>query len=57
MAPEMIDNSTPYGFEVDVWAIGVMMYIMLFGEPPFDSFNNDDLYAKIKWGSLGFLSE
>jgi serine/threonine protein kinase len=54
MAPEMIDDSTSYGFEVDVWAIGVIMYILLFGESPFDALEKNDLYAKIKEGKFGF---
>lgn len=35
LAPEMIRRS-PYGPKADVWAIGVMTYILLGGIPPFD---------------------
>lgn len=35
MAPE-IDRRSGYGFSVDCYAIGVIMYILLCGYPPFD---------------------
>lgn len=40
VAPEII-LQTGYGLEVDVWAAGVIMYILLFGSPPFISQSNN----------------
>ena len=34
MAPEIISNSY-YGISVDLWALGVLFYFMLFAEYPF----------------------
>jgi serine/threonine protein kinase len=34
MAPEIINN-TYYGISVDIWALGVLFYFMLFAEYPF----------------------
>lgn len=34
MAPEIISNSY-YGISVDIWALGVLFYFMLFAEYPF----------------------
>ncbi|CEL93393.1 unnamed protein product [Vitrella brassicaformis CCMP3155] len=34
MAPELFQRQ-PYGFDVDWWAVGVIMYEMLYGGPPF----------------------
>ncbi|XP_072553053.1 serine/threonine-protein kinase PAK 6b isoform X2 [Salminus brasiliensis] len=36
MAPEVI-SKTPYGTEVDVWSLGIMVVEMVDGEPPFFS--------------------
>ena len=49
VAPEMLDRK-PYGKEVDMWSIGVILYILLSGMIPFDSNCNKDLYNKIKKG-------
>lgn len=37
----------PYGKSVDFWALGVMVYEMLLGCPPFDGEEEDALYRSI----------
>jgi serine/threonine protein kinase len=37
----------PYGFSVDWWALGVLMYEMMCGQTPFEADNEDDLYKAI----------
>jgi polo-like kinase 1 len=37
IAPEIFDKINGYSFEVDIWSIGVILYILLFGKPPFES--------------------
>jgi len=46
MAPEIIRGES-YGPEVDVWAIGVITYVMLAGFPPFDGENDVEVFASI----------
>ena len=37
MSPEVVTNTGPFdGFAVDMWAVGVTLFIMLTGVPPFD---------------------
>ena len=42
------ENKQGYSFEVDMWALGVMMYIMLIGKSPFRAKNKKALLKKIK---------
>mmetsp|Transcript_40731 Transcript_40731/g.47367 ORF Transcript_40731/g.47367 Transcript_40731/m.47367 type:complete len:326 (-) Transcript_40731:111-1088(-) len=57
VAPEIIDNEGKgYDLSVDCWSLGIIMYIMLCGYPPF--FNEDDtvLFESIKSGKFEFPS-
>lgn len=38
----------PYGKECDYWSIGVVLYILLCGSPPFFEDEKSDLFDKIK---------
>ncbi|XP_032845924.1 serine/threonine-protein kinase DCLK2 isoform X2 [Tyto alba] len=57
VAPEIIAE-TGYGLKVDIWAAGVITYILLCGFPPFRSENNlqEDLFDQILVGKLDFPS-
>ena len=45
MAPEVITGQ--YNEKCDIWALGVILYIILCGKPPFYSKNEDELKEKI----------
>ena len=57
VAPEII-TSIGYGVEVDNWAMGVIVYILLCGFPPFraDSGDQRELFAIILEGLVDFPS-
>jgi serine/threonine protein kinase len=57
VAPEIIsEDPSGYGLEADMWAIGVIAYILLCGFPPFASVskNQRDLFDRIKAGRFSF---
>ena len=45
-SPEIVDDK--YDFECDEWACGIMMYILLVGEPPFQGNSEEEIFSKIK---------
>lgn len=51
-------SSLGYGLEVDMWAAGVILYILLCGFPPFRSQDRDqeELFQIIQLGHYEFLS-
>uniref|UniRef100_A0A3Q3RUI5 Protein kinase C n=1 Tax=Mastacembelus armatus TaxID=205130 RepID=A0A3Q3RUI5_9TELE len=46
IAPEILQEQE-YGASVDWWALGVLMYEMMAGQPPFEADNEDDLFESI----------
>lgn len=46
LAPEIIQGS-PHGKAVDWWGLGILMYEMLTGQPPFRGKNRNELYEQI----------
>ena len=56
MAPEM-SQSESYNNKVDIWALGILLYEMLHGRPPFFSGGIFDRFAEFEQGSLGFSPE
>lgn len=55
VAPEILEQR-PYGKECDYWSIGVVLYILLCGFPPFYDEDNMVLFEKIKRGKYDFPS-
>jgi len=57
LAPEVLESSNGHSFEVDYWSIGVILYTMLCGRPPFESQEVKNTYRKIKAGVFQFPSD
>uniref|UniRef100_A0A8R1HIS1 Serine/threonine-protein kinase PLK n=1 Tax=Caenorhabditis japonica TaxID=281687 RepID=A0A8R1HIS1_CAEJA len=47
IAPEVL-NKCGHSFEVDIWAVGCILYILLFGQPPFESKSLEETYSRIR---------
>ncbi|XP_055330482.1 calcium/calmodulin-dependent protein kinase type II delta chain-like isoform X2 [Paramacrobiotus metropolitanus] len=55
LSPEVLKKE-PYGKPVDIWACGVILYILLVGYPPFWDEDQHRLYAQIKSGHFEYPS-
>lgn len=53
LSPEVLKKE-PYGKPVDIWACGVILYILLVGYPPFWDEDQHRLYQQIKQGSYDY---
>ncbi|CAI5996749.1 unnamed protein product [Closterium sp. NIES-64] len=50
IAPEVLNNC--YGLEADMWSVGVILYILLCGLPPFWAEKEEGIFAAIKTGKI-----
>ena len=46
IAPEVLDGE--HSYEVDVWAIGIIIYTLLIGKPPFEARDLNSTYKNIR---------
>lgn len=56
VAPEIL-TGTPYDESADMWSVGVILYILLGGYPPFIDDNQRKLFRKIRKGQYEFHEE
>lgn len=57
VAPEILASKTGYGVGVDIWSMGVILYILLCGYFPFYHENERELYRQIKAGKFEMPEE
>ena len=55
IAPEILDGkSVGHSYEVDFWAIGVIIYTLIIGRPPFETEDVKETYKKIQENNFSF---
>lgn len=55
IAPEIINSKTMgHSYEVDIWAFGVILYVLLVGTPPFQKSEINEIYENIKNAEFTF---
>lgn len=54
VAPEILKN-VPHDERVDLWSIGVVLFVLLVGYPPFLEDNQSALFEKIRTGTWEFI--
>ncbi|KAI5171622.1 polo-like kinase 1 [Nematocida sp. LUAm3] len=55
IAPEVLFNSeNGHSFEVDIWSVGVIVYTLIIGKPPFQKSDVKEIYKSIKSNTYSY---
>ena len=54
IAPEILDGKQGHSYEVDIWSLGVILYTLLIGKPPFETSDVKTTYKRIKANAYTF---
>ena len=54
IAPEVLEGKSGHSYEVDVWSLGVIIYTLLVGKPPFETADVKTTYRRIKMNAYSF---
>ncbi|WVQ94034.1 hypothetical protein IAU59_001112 [Kwoniella sp. CBS 9459] len=58
IAPEVLfDTANGHSFEVDIWSVGVILYTLLIGKPPFQTKDVKAIYKRIRENRYEFPAE
>lgn len=55
VAPEVLKKN--YGYEADMWSLGVILYILLSGLPPFWGDTEDQIFKMVLKGKIDFQTD
>lgn len=54
IAPEILEGKHGHSYEVDVWSLGVIIYTLLIGKPPFETSDVKTTYRRIRMNAYTF---
>ena len=54
IAPEILEGKTGHSYEVDIWSLGVIIYTLIIGKPPFETPDVKTTYKKIRMNNYSF---
>ena len=54
IAPEILDGKYGHSYEVDIWALGIIIYTLIIGKPPFETKDVKTTYKRIKMNAWTF---
>ena len=54
IAPEILDGKTGHSYEVDIWSLGVIIYTLIIGKPPFETRDVKTTYKRRKMNAYTF---
>lgn len=54
IAPEILEAKQGHSYEVDIWSLGVILYTMLIGKPPFETSDVKTTYRRIRMNAYTF---
>ena len=54
IAPEVLEGKQGHSYEVDIWSIGVIIYTLIIGKPPFETSDVKTTYRRIRMNAYNF---
>lgn len=54
IAPEILEGKHGHSYEVDIWSLGVILFTLLVGKPPFETSSVKTTYRRIKANAYAF---
>lgn len=54
IAPEILEKKNGHSYEVDIWSLGVIIYTLLYGRPPYETADVKLTYKRIKINNYSF---
>ena len=54
IAPEVLEGKQGHSYEVDIWSLGVILYTLIIGKPPFETSDVKTTYRRIRMNSYNF---